>query len=334
MNKTELQNYPDELIFAYLKGELDPSQEKSLKEWVAKDASHKKYFYEMNDLWLSMAALTEDVGKEEACNRFIDRLDQVRKPKRFSLYAPFVRTVAAVFLGVMLLGGTFWLGNGYGRQQGVELSHLVEVPLGSRSRIVLPDNTVVWLNAGSKLTYSNGFSQTGRTVNLEGEGYFEVVRNPELPFIVNTSHVDVQVFGTKFGVKAYGDAEEIEVVLAEGSVQFINKSDPAASFMMKPEELAVLNKKTGQVEVCHVSPASASDWTTGAHFFNELSFGQIAGALEKSFDVTIVFRNPEKASLQFYGDFSSNDTLDDILTVLASSGKFKYRKTRNIIEVY
>lgn len=334
MNEKEQQNYPDEQILAYLKGESDPLQQKSLEEWVAEDASHKKYFYEMTDVWLSTDALSEDVGKEQACNRFLDRLEKARHPKRFALHSPLVRTIAAVFIGLVLLGGTFWLGGTYGARQGMESSQLVEVPLGSRSRIVLADNTVVWLNAGSKLTYSNRFSHTSRKVNLEGEGYFEVTHNPKLPFIVNTSHVDVQVFGTKFGVKAYGDEEDIKVILAEGSVQFINKSDPAVSFMMKPEQSAVLNKKTGRVEVSQVASASASDWTTGAHFFNELSFGQIAGILEKSFDVTIIFRNPDKKDLLFYGDFSSNDTLDDILTVMASSGKFKYRKTRSIIEVY
>ncbi len=210
----------------------------------------------------------------------------------------------------------------------------IEVPLGSRSRLQLEDGTIVWLNAGSKFSCQPGFSQKNRQVTLEGEGYFEVARNEKLPFIVNAKEIDVKVLGTKFNVKAYSDDQEIAVTLAEGSVNMVDKAAPANSVIMVPQQQAVYNKLTGKTEVRKVSTDAICQWTTGAHFFNEVSFEEIAGQLEKAFDVTFIFRNPERRKLRFYGEFRSTDTLNDILTIMSSSEKFTYRRNNNIIEIY
>lgn len=333
MNKTEQHTHPDDLIIAYLNGELNKEQQQSLEEWIAADTSHKRYFYEATEIWLSAVAASDKVGnKEQAYLNFKGRLDEARKSKIFSLR--WVRVAAAVFIGVFLLNTTFYLGNEYGNRTLEKQAQTIEVPAGSKSRIILPDGTVVWLNAGSKFSYRADFAQKKREVKLEGEGYFEVTPDTDHPFIVNTSHIDVKVFGTKFSVKAYEKEQNVVVLLAEGSVKFINKDDLQASFMMIPEQQAVYNKETGKTALSQVPASAASDWTTGAHFFNELTLEQIANILEKSYDVTFIFRKEEKKNLTFYGDFRSDDTLDDILTIMSSSGKFKYRKTRNIIEVY
>lgn len=335
MNLTEQKNYPDEWIQSYLNGELAPEQKQQLEDWVAADSSHKKYFYEMTEVWLTTTALSGKAGnKEQAYKRFEERLSGAQSGLHSFRLPRWLRVAAAACAGVVVLGGTFWLGNENGGRNAELLSQTIEVPMGSRSRIVLQDSTVVWLNAGSKLTYSSGFAQKERNVILEGEGYFEVTHNPELPFVVNTSYINVQVYGTKFSVKAYGNEDEIQVTLAEGSVKFVNKNDLEASFMMKPEQQAVFSKQTGEVDVRKVLPSVAGEWITGAHFFNEMTFSEIAGTLEKAFGVTIIFRNEEKRNLIFYGDFSSEDTLDDILTIMASSGKFNYSQTRNRIEVF
>ena len=144
----------------------------------------------------------------------------------------------------------------------------------------------------------------------------------------------MKVLGTKFNVKAYSDDQEIAVTLAEGSVNMIDRAAPANSVIMEPQQQAVYNRLTQKTEVRKVSTDAICQWTTGAHFFNEVSFGEIAGQLEKAFDVTFIFRNPERRKLRFYGEFRSTDTLNDILTIMSSSEKFTYRRNNNIIEIY
>src|SRR5690606_22071977 len=90
-------------------------------------------------------------------------------------------------------------------------------PRGQKSVMLLEDGTKVWLNADSKLTYSRNFAQGDlREVFLDGEAFFEVVSNPQKPFVVHTSALNIKVLGTSFNVKSYSDDSRIETTLVEG----------------------------------------------------------------------------------------------------------------------
>lgn len=333
MDKTDINNYPDELITAYLNGKLDILQQKELEEWVATDLAHKKYFYEMTEIWLSAGDGKKSSGNKEAVyQHFKKRIDRKKKSKKLTFR--FIQAAASLFTAVLLLGGGIYLGKNSTKELISYTVQTIEVPLGSRSKIVLADGTIAWLNAGSKLSYPIEFSNKERIVNLEGEGYFEVTHKENSPFIVNVDDIAVKVLGTRFNISAYGDEDHIEVILAEGSVQLINKKNIDSSFLMKPDQQAVYNKKDGIINVRHIQASLANDWISGAHFFNELTFGQIARQLEKAFDVSFIFRNEDKKELVFYGDFRSDDSLDNILEIMARGKKFKYKKSSNLIEIY
>ena len=334
MDQNKQQEYYDELITGYLNRSLIPEQEKELSRWVAANESHKKHYYEMTELWLSSYDKQHKNGrKNEAVYRRFAEQAGFRKQKYLFL-REYTRIAAALLVGVFLGTTGLYLFNQSNKQDEQAMIRTIEVPLGSRSRLQLEDGTIVWLNAGSKFSCQPGFSQKNRQVTLEGEGYFEVARNEKLPFIVNAKEIDVKVLGTKFNVKAYSDDQEIAVTLAEGSVNMVDKAAPANSVIMVPQQQAVYNKLTGKTEVRKVSTDAICQWTTGAHFFNEVSFEEIAGQLEKAFDVTFICRNPERRKLRFYGEFRSTDTLNDILTIMSSSEKFTYRRNNNIIEIY
>lgn len=333
MEQSNEKTYPDELIIGYLTDELNKEQREQLNEWLAQDPAHKKYFYEMTEVWLATTALSaKDGKKEQAYLTFKQRVDRKKlSRKRMLLYT---RIAAAVILGVLFTGLGIYVGKESAIGKAGHIAQTIEVPLGSRTRIVLRDGTVAWLNAGSKLTYSPEFFSEKRHLQLEGEAYLEVEPDKKRPFIIETSLVDVEVLGTKFSVRDYGEDDEIEVILAEGSVNFINKSNPASSFILKPSQQAKLNKHNGEITVNEVPKSLASIWTTGAHFFNEFTLEQIARILEKSFDVAIIFRDEQKKGLTFYSDFRSDNTLDDILDILSSSRKFRYTKNDDIIEIF
>ena len=104
---------------------------------------------------------------------------------------------------------------------------------GSRSRSLLPDGTTVWLNAGSKLYYENDFNGT-REVRLEGEAFFDVVKQTDRPFIVHTSGIDIKVLGTAFNVKSYPEDKTVETTLYRGLVQVFRQEDtPKKSHSIK-----------------------------------------------------------------------------------------------------
>jgi transmembrane sensor len=96
--------------------------------------------------------------------------------------------------------------------------------LGGRSEVILPDGSKVKLNAGSNISYSNNFGYAERNILLEGEGYFEVETNPQIPFVVEASGLKIKAFGTIFNVKAYPEEEEITTTLVEGMVKLREKT--------------------------------------------------------------------------------------------------------------
>ncbi|RYF89259.1 MAG: hypothetical protein EOO03_06425, partial [Chitinophagaceae bacterium] len=112
---------------------------------------------------------------------------------------------------------------------------------GSRSKVLLPDGTNVWLNSGSKLTYSREMD-LGKTreVTLTGEAFFDVVKNEKRPFIIHTSRMKVKVLGTRFNVKAYEEDKTTETSLINGSVEVFIKAAPGRRFLLKPNEKLVL----------------------------------------------------------------------------------------------
>lgn len=333
MNTIEKQEYPEDLILAYLNNELEERLCTQLEQWITEDESHKRYFYEMTEVWLAVAATKEKQEfSRQAYERFKTRIEPQTTIKRATHYIR--RFAAAVVLGGLILGAGYYWGNSYTNDTTLHSIYTVEAPMGSQSRIEMSDGTIVWLNVGSKLSYTAGYSQKERNVKIEGEGYFEVAPNEKLPFVVNANEIDVKVIGTKFSVKAYADEDNIEVILAEGSVRFINKHNLGASFLLKPEQQATYNKKDGKVTVKKVLASQASDWTKGIHFFDDVTLEQIVRQLEKSFDVTFIFKNESKRRLTFYGDFKKEDSLDEILVIMSSSGKFSYKKTENVIEIY
>ena len=97
------------------------------------------------------------------------------------------------------------------------------VPAGQRAQITLADGTKVWLNAQSTLTYSHDFGRNERNVELDGGAYFEVAKNREIPFYVNTETNQVRIVETHFNVCAYRGSNEFTTTLLEGIVDIYAK---------------------------------------------------------------------------------------------------------------
>lgn len=324
----------DELIIGYLSNELSSSQCLKLQEWLDEDVEHKQYMYEVTEVWLSSEAVWDGLErKESAFRRFKEKVKKKTIVRKFSIRLLKIGAAVLLILTSLRLG-VYFESNSFERKTN-QLSQAIEVPYGSRTRLILNDGTIAWINSGSKLTYSSSFvSKKKRSVYLEGEAYFEVVSDKEWPFIVKTNFGEIEVLGTKFSVKDYAEDDLLEVVLAEGAVNLVLKDSEDSPISVKPNQQIVLNKLSGEVRINKVPKAMANQWTTGAHFFNEISLVQIAKILEKSFDVVIVFRNEAKKELVFYSDFRSDNSLGDILEILSSSNKFKYLRSGDLIEIF
>ena len=169
--------------------------------------------HEEQELWFSALAADDSCAYnvDKAFDRFVSRTQQKRRTV-FNI-PKIVYGAAAVILLLIASTISYWWGERQLQNQFADI--LVEAPLGAKTKLILPDSTLVWLNAGSKIVYSQGFGVKDRHLRLNGEAYFEVRKNEKLPFDVMTKELNVKVLGTKFNFRNYDEDEEVTVNLLE-----------------------------------------------------------------------------------------------------------------------
>jgi transmembrane sensor len=322
----------DELIAGYFAQGLDTHELSELREWLLQSNENKLHFKKMQEVWFSSIAADDELrfNKEIAFQRFLSRTkatqaeDEPLAENKPRYFIHVLRAVAAVAVLVLFVGGGYWFGNDRLIKQFADIS--IEAPLGSRTKTYLPDGTLVWLNAGTKITYSQGFGVHDRKLELNGECYFEVTKNPELPFDVKTNNLTVRVLGTKFNFRDYTDEMEAKVTLLEGKVSLNNPMHAADNMCLFPNQQAVLDKERGTISISSVKAQRSSEWTLGLIFFNEEKLPDIAKELERYYNVKIVIADDSIRNLRFYGNFTRTEqTIQEVLGVLASTNRLSYK---------
>jgi len=227
----------------------------------------------------------------------------------------------------------YWRGGSDVRGDFAEIA--VEAPLGSTSKVTLPDGTAVVLNAGSRLVYSQGFGVEDRDVRLNGEGYFEVAHKADMPFRIITGKLDLCVLGTKFNFRCYDDEPDIVVSLIKGSVELDNRVAGGAKTRLQPDERAVMSKADGTLTVSKKTAAQSRSWTDSRLVFEEETLASIAKTLERSYNVEVTIATDSLRSFKFYGIFNSREqSVDDVLQALQSTNKIRYKRQGRQITIY
>ena len=335
----EENKHIDELIANYLTEGLDKNALDELKTWIAASAENQQYFIRQREIWFSAVSreAASVYDKDKAFENFRNRVEsqkeiQSTSRRGFSLSALWrYAAVVAIIIAVGCI--SYWQGEVNVKDTFADIS--VEAPLGSKTKLYLPDGTLVWLNAGSRMTYSQGFGVDNRKVELEGEGYFEVKRNEKIPFFVKTKDLQLQVLGTKFNFRDYPEDHEVVVSLLEGKVGLNNLLREEKEAVLSPDERAVLNKANGLLTVESVTASNASQWTDGYLFFDEELLPDIAKELERSYNVKIHIANDSLKTFRFYGNFVRREqNIQEVLEALATTEKMQYKLEERNITIY
>jgi transmembrane sensor len=168
----------------------------------------------------------------------------------------------------------------------------LEVPYGKRYQIQLSDGTEINLNAGTSLKYPVNFLKgKNRLVFLKGEAYFNVTKDSEHPFVVNSNGINVRVLGTKFNVTSYSEDENINTVLEEGLVRIYGKSNGESSIILKPGFKAAWNKKGKVISIEKADVKMYTSWINGKIIFKQESINTIIKRLERHYNVKIINNN-------------------------------------------
>lgn len=202
----------------------------------------------------------------------------------------------------------------------------IVIPRGGKYKIKLPDGTWVWLNSESRLTYPSFFSGNERLVELNGEAYFEVAKNKDMPFRVKTGNVNVEVLGTCFNVCSY--TSTVKTTLLEGSVKLRNNKNETV--VLEPGEQGT--NTTNGIDIAKVKVQEVVAWKEGYFVFRDNTISEIMDQIKRWYDVDIEYKGNPIPHV-FGGVYSKNKELPELLKGLELTGlvHFKVEGRRIIV---
>ncbi|MDO9592502.1 MAG: FecR family protein, partial [Erysipelotrichaceae bacterium] len=199
----------------------------------------------------------------------------------------------------------------------------IVAPLGDIKNLTLTDGTEVWLNSGSILKFSNLFGKTNRHVIVEGEALFKVFKDDKNAFIVSLGNSRVIVHGTTFNVKAYSTDDKYEVILIEGSVEYVNSKK---NIFIEPGERLTETTTSGDLLVDHVDTEKCISWISEKAYFDSKTLLELVTLLETWYNVDFEFANDTTKSYKFTGMITREQTLEYTLKMIEMTNKVKFVK--------
>lgn len=367
MQRNEYKDPAEELIHGYLQGELSEDEVKKLIDWIKEDPANKKYFDEYCEIWVSAKALLKNPGYNyhEGFWKFKHKISkEANKPESsdtIRIIRLITRYAAIIVITFSLSGFLFYqLGKSKAEYPVETISELC-VPLGSNAHFSLSDGTTVALNAGSSLKYDNRFGLKERVVQLAGEGYFKVAKDPQKPFIVKTSCLTIRALGTEFNVRAYSDDNKTEATLVEGSIKVepVNNGYKAEAVILKPnQKLTFYRNDSTMVENSAVSDENAGSktqpiteqkinaiprlvkenvdvekvisWKDNRWIFERETLSEIAVELERKFNVEIRFDSEKLMNYRFTGTIVA-EPIEQVLEAMSISAPIRYKLEGRVV---
>lgn len=303
-----------------------------LQEWVASNPAHETAFREVIlILDASKRYYQEPVSQENSWAKITAHINQNQQPVRRKF--PFAKLgMAASLLIIITLGITH-----YKNHQANPQNQFTEIinPYGQQSSFILPDSSIVYLNAGSKLKYPKHFKSDKRLVILEGEAFFDVRHQTAQPFIIQTGKVSTTVLGTSFNVKAFPKESQIAVTVKTGKVGvvFKEKNHPAVTSFLLPDQQIRIDTKTGASNKNEINAEAICDWRNYRMVFYNASLKEITTTLERTYKLDITVKDPALAAIKVTTSFNKTP-VDQMLKTLAALTGSQYTKSNNTIIFY
>lgn len=314
-----LNENTEQLISRHLNGECTIEEQKELIAWIEESPSNRKDFLEIKDTWDSLKNMRES-SSEQLALFYKNQFAKARASK--VIWIRSLAAVAAVLI-IALLVST--LSPSQLNPKRIGNMQVFSVPLGSRSKVVLADGSIVNLNSGSELQFPATFSSENRTVNLTGEAFFNVKADKQHPFTVKTKDFDVKVTGTKFNVCSYSDNSYATATLAEGVIALkmnsnseVVKVDPGIKFQ--------LDRRSNAHSLADADIESEIAWKDDQFIFKNIPFPELAKRLERWYDVKLNYTDKSLQNFNFTGKFKNQETIWQVLDALKLTSPIDYTK--------
>ncbi len=303
------------LIAKVLSGEASEKESKEMDEWRNTNPDHEKTYLQASYIWEKSSVEAEEEDAEAAWLKLGLR---VKKAKEKSTL--FYMRIAAVFLAVSVIGSIF-----------VYLylfPSMMEIRTAGNEikQVELPDGSKVWLNENSSLAFSKKFRGGERKVELHGEAFFEVIKDPSRPFIIRSQTAITRVLGTSFNLEDYGKGEDAVLSVRTGRVAFSSTQTGEELILLANEKASIT--RIGKVLKEEGINKNESAWKDGKLIFKDALLAEVFPVIEKYYHVKLQTENQEIMRCHFTGEFV-NASLSQVLDVISKTLQLKYESEGN-----
>ncbi|MEQ6119616.1 FecR domain-containing protein [Reichenbachiella sp. MALMAid0571] len=319
----------ENLVVKKLAGDISPDEEIQLNDWIEHSIENREIFIAYKKTWEKSQLDWKMDDSEEVYSKITDQLDlrDDRKETKTVLRKSFrvwkIAAMVALLLGMSF--GFYVLQIEHGDQIGLLSDRVVKsTPKGKKTQIRLPDGTMVKLNSNSYLEYPKNFGDE-RRIKLIGEAFFDVVRDPSRPFIVESENLNVRVLGTSFNIKAYPYDAVYSVAVKSGlvSVSDQSKSKNTVITELKANEVVDYMHNTGEFKAYEIRDDQFFAWKDGILVFQKADFDEIIERLEKWYGVEFELQGKHPIASGFSGRYE-NASLQHVLQGISFANNFTF----------
>lgn len=309
-------NVEKEIIRRYVRGEASFEERKQVTEWASADPQHFKELEQERRLFLALALHLP--AAELPARRGALRGIRIswRRVARMA-----VQAAAVIALGLVV--GTAL----YSRKMEslTEQTLAIQTPPGQRMNTTLADGTKVWLNSQARVEYPLLFDKHERRVKVSGEVMFDVAKEEDRPFVVETYACDIEVLGTKFNVVAEEEANRFSTALLRGQVRIVSRVD-GQRILMKPDDIVRL--ENGRLCLSQIDDPDQYLWPEGYISLKNKNFYDLVEEFRRVFAARIdVQATVEGADRRYkWGKIRISDGIEDALEILQASYRFTYTR--------
>lgn len=302
-----------ELSILYFEGRIAKADENLLFDYLQQSSDNKAQFSLWEKEWLAsdnVSVYTAHEWKRFQCRiRTQEAIIPMLTPSKRKLWKK-VAAVAAII--IITSGGTLGTWKTISFLQP-DTFFAFESPYGEKSKMILSDGTVVWLNAGSTLKYSDKFNFGNRRVELIGEAYFEVTKKNGTSFVVQTHGYDVVVKGTRFNISAYPDDLFITTTLLEGAVEILYEKKP---ILLSQGESIRLELTSNKFTRSHINIYQSNAWFENRIEYDDITLKELIAKLSRQYDVNIHLKSNQTAEKRFRISLRNRETIGEVMTAL------------------
>lgn len=319
------------LIYRFLKKETTEAENQEILGWASESEENREEFRRVHQIFFlgNNPQFQAKLDVDQAWKTLNSKLPQsTRNPKIVSMN--FFLRIAVSVLALLTIGiGSLWTWDHYfTKKQSAFVTF--ETPKGEKSHIILADGSLVWLNSETTLKYD---VLVPRKVTVTGEAYFEVKKDPQHPFEVNTvSGMKVMVTGTHFNLKNYLDDPCVETTLEEGEVRIENAGETNFA-VLTPGQQALYNIQKNQITVRNVSPEIYSIWKNNELHIIDVPFLELVPRIERWYGVSIHLDSSINRNDRFTMTIKT-ESLRELLNMMQLTSKFKYEVNGGQIKIH